>query len=71
MTPFPEEWSPALRYLYEAHRLEEEGADRERIQEVTEKARQADKDATAFYLDRLSIIKKVRSERHQNRQQPQ
>ena len=22
MTPFPEEWSPALPYLYDAHRLE-------------------------------------------------
>ena len=69
LTPFPEEWSPALPHLYKAYRLEEEGADREKIQKVLEKAHQADKDATAFYLGRLSIIKKIRSDRHQNRQQ--
>ena len=61
MTPFPEEWSPALPYLHEAHRLEEEGADREKIQEVLEKARQIDRDATTFYTTRWSIIKKVQS----------
>jgi hypothetical protein len=70
LTPFPEEWSPALPYLHEAYRLEE-GADQEKIQEVLEKARQADKDATTFYLGRLSIIKKVQSDKHQNRQQSQ
>ncbi|GAH34598.1 unnamed protein product, partial [marine sediment metagenome] len=67
LTPFPEEWSPALPYLHEAYRLEEEGADQEKIQEVLEKARKADKDATAFYLGRLSIIRKVQSDRHQSR----
>jgi len=67
LTPFPEEWSPALPYLHEAYRLEEEGADREKIQEVLEKARKADKDATAFYLGRLSIIRKVQSDRHKSR----
>ncbi|MBA7646582.1 hypothetical protein ES703_54347 [subsurface metagenome] len=66
-TPFPDEWSPALPYLYEAYRLEEGGADQEKIQKVLKKARQADKDATAFYLGRLSIIKKVRSERQRDR----
>ena len=40
----------------------------DRVQEVLEKARQADKDATAFYLGRLSIIKKVRSQRQRDRQ---
>jgi hypothetical protein len=71
LKPFPEEWSPALPHLHEAYRLEEDGADREKIQKVLEKARQLDKDATAFYLGRMSIIKKVRSESYQNRQQPE
>ncbi len=67
ITPFPEEWSPASPHLHEAYRLEEEGADQEKINNVLEKARQADKDATAFYLGRMSIIKKVRSERQRDR----
>ncbi len=67
ITPFPEEWSLASPHLHEAYRLEEEGADQEKIQKVLEKARQADKDATAFYLGRMSIIKKVRSERQRDR----
>lgn len=67
LTPFPEEWSPALHYLYEAHKLEEEGADQEKVQKVLEKAHEADKDATAFYLGRMSIIKKVQSERQRDR----
>jgi len=71
LTPFPEEWSPALTHLHEAYRLEKEGAGQEKIQKALEKAHQADKDATAFYLGRMSIIKKVRSGRHQNRQPPQ
>ncbi len=70
-TPFPDEWSPALPYLYEAHKLEKEGADQEKIQKVLEKAHQLDKDATAFYLGRMSIIREVRSRSHQNREQPQ
>lgn len=60
-TPFPDEWSPALHYLYEAYKLEEERADQEKIQKVLEKAHQLDKDATAFYLGRMLIIKKVRA----------
>ena len=67
LTPFPEEWSPASPHLHEAYRLEEEGADQEKIQKVLEKAHQADKDATAFYLGRMSIIKKVQSERQRDR----
>ncbi len=67
LTPFPEEWSSALPHLHEAYRLEEEGADQEKIQKVLEKAHQADKDATAFYLGRMSIIKKVQSERQRDR----
>lgn len=64
LTPFPEEWSPALAYLHEAYKLEQEGADQGKIQEVLEKARETDKHATAFYLGRMSIIRKIRSERH-------
>jgi len=70
-TLFLDELSPASPYLHEAYRLEKEGADQEKIQKVLEKARQLDKDATAFYLGRISIIKKVRSKSHQNREQPQ
>lgn len=69
LTPFPEEWSPALPYLHEAHKLEEAGADQAKIQKVLEKAHGTDKDATAFYLGRMSIIRKVRSKKRQNRQQ--
>jgi hypothetical protein len=71
LTPFPEEWSPALPHLHEAYKLEEEGADREKIQKVLEKAHRLDKDATAFYLGRMSIIKKVRGESQHSRGQPQ
>lgn len=69
-TPFPDEWSPALPYLHEAHRLQEKGADQEKIEEVLKKARDADRDATANYLIRMSIIQKVRRKRWQNRQRP-
>ncbi len=64
LTPFPEKLSPASYLLHEAYKLEEERADQEKIQEVLEKARQVDKDATAFYLGRMSIIRKVRDKRH-------
>jgi len=60
LTPFPDELSPASHLLYEAYKLEKEGADQEKIQEVLGKARQVDKDATAFYLGRMSVIRKVR-----------
>ncbi len=61
-TPFPDELSPALPYLHEAYRLEKEGADQQKIQEVLEKARNADSSATNFYLGRRSIMKKIRSQ---------
>jgi len=57
-TPFPDEWSPALPYLYEAHKLEIEGADQQKVQEILEKARQIDSAATNFYITRWEIIKK-------------
>jgi len=62
-TPFPDEWSPALPYLYEANKLEREGADQQRVQEMLEKARQADSNATSFYIGRWSIIKKTQPSR--------
>jgi hypothetical protein len=57
-SPFPEEWSPALRYLHEAYQLEKEGADQAKIDQALQKAREADPKATDFYLSRQSIIKK-------------
>lgn len=57
-TPFPEEWTPALPYLKEAHRLEMEGADQHRVDEMIEKARQEDSNATSYYLGRWAIMKK-------------
>lgn len=62
-TPFPDEWSPALPYLYEANKLEKEGADQQRVQEMLEKARQADSNTTSFYIGRWSIIKKTQPSR--------
>ncbi len=62
-TPFPDEWSPALPYLYKANKLEKEGADQQRVQEMLEKARQADSAATNFYMGRWSIIKKTQPSR--------
>ena len=56
-TPFPDEWSPALPYLYEAYKLEKEGTDQQKVKELLEKARQIDSDATNFYIGRRSIIK--------------
>lgn len=64
-TPFPDEWSPALPYLYEAYKLENEGADRQKVHEMLEKARQADSNATSFYLGRWSIIKKMHNHDHE------
>ena len=64
-TPFTDECSPALPYLYEANRLEREGANQEKIQEVLEKARRADSNATNFYLTRWSIIKKMKNRNHE------
>ena len=58
LSPFPEELSPALPYLHEANRLEIEGADQHRVEEMIEKARQVDSSATLYYLARWSIIKK-------------
>jgi hypothetical protein len=59
-TPFPDELSPASPYLHEAYRLEKEGADQQKVQELLEKAREVDSNATGFYLVRWSIIKKRR-----------
>ena len=64
-TAFPDEWSPALPYLYEANRLEKEGADQQKIQEVLEQARKADSNATSFYVGRWSIIKKMQHQNHE------
>jgi hypothetical protein len=66
VTLFPEEWSPALPYLYEAYKLEVEGADQQKVEEVLRKAQEADSQATAFYKARRSIIKKVRNQRHES-----
>jgi hypothetical protein len=64
-TPFPDEWSPALPYLYEANRLEREGAHQQKIQEVLEQARKADSEATSFYVTRWSIMKKTQNQNHE------
>jgi len=64
-TPFPDEWSPALPYLYEAYKLEKEGADQQKVQEVLEKARQADSNATSFYMGRRSIMEKMQQHDHE------
>ncbi len=58
LSPFPEEWTPALPYLRKAHRLEMEGADQHQVDEMIEKARQEDSIATSYYLGRWAIIKK-------------
>jgi len=63
-TVFPDEWSPALPYLFEAYELEKAGADQQKIQEMLEKARQADSNATSFYMARRSIIKKMQNANH-------
>lgn len=64
-TPFPDEWSPALPYLYEAYKLEKEGADQQKVQGVLEKARQADSNATSFYMGRRSIMEKMQQHDHE------
>lgn len=64
-TLFPDEWSPALPYLYEANRLEREGANQEKIQEVLDQARKADSNATSFYVARWSIIKETQNQNHE------
>lgn len=61
-TPFPDEWSPALPYLHEAYKLEKEGGNEQKIQELLEKARDADSNATNFYIGRQSIINKINHE---------
>jgi hypothetical protein len=64
-TLFPDEWSPAWPYLYEANRLEREGANQEKIQEVLDQARKADSNATSFYVARWSIIKEMQNQNHE------
>jgi hypothetical protein len=64
-TPFPDEWSSALPYLHEAYKLEREGADQQKVQEVLEKARQADSNATSFYMGRRSIMEKMQKHDHE------
>jgi len=66
VTLFPEEWSPALPYLHQAYKLELEGADQQKVEEMLEKAHEADPQATAFYKGRRSIIRKARSQRRKN-----
>lgn len=61
-TLFPDELSPALPYLYEAYRLEKEGADQQKVQELLEKAREVDSKATSFYLVRRSIMRTRRKQ---------
>ena len=58
LSPFPEEWSPALPYLREANRLELAGADQKQVDEMIAKARKEDNNATSYYLSRWEIIKK-------------
>jgi hypothetical protein len=58
-TPSPDEWSPAMPYLYEAYKLEKEGANnQQRIQKLLEEAKRIDANATNTYLIRQAIIKK-------------
>jgi very-short-patch-repair endonuclease len=59
-TPFPEEFSTALHHLYEANRLEKEGADQNLIDQELEKAHQLDPNATAYYISRWNIMKESR-----------
>jgi len=61
-TPFPDELSPALPYLYEAYRLEKEGADQQKVQELLKKAREVDSKATSFYSVRRSIMRTRRKQ---------
>jgi hypothetical protein len=61
VTPFPEESSPAMDYLREAYRLEKEGADQSKIDQLLHKAREADLQATDQYIIRLSFIKQRES----------
>jgi hypothetical protein len=63
-TVLPDEWSPALPYLFEAYELEKQGADQQKVEEMLEKARQADSNATGFYIARRSIIKKMQNHEH-------
>ena len=63
VTPFPEESSPAIDYLREAYRLEKEGADQREIDQLLNKAKKADPQATNMYLIRLSFIKQRESRR--------
>lgn len=61
-TPFPDELSPASPYLHEAYRLEKEGVDQQKVQELLEKAREVDSKATSFYLVRRSIMRARRKQ---------
>ena len=56
-SPFPEDLGPALQYLYEANRLEREGAEQILVQQLLEKARKLDSKATDTYITRWAIIK--------------
>lgn len=70
ISPFPEELSPARPYLREAYRLQEEGAAQAEIDQVLQKAREADPQATSFYVSRQSIITKRKAKRAKRKPQP-
>lgn len=67
ISPFPEELSPALPYLREAHQLDKEEADQAKIDQLLQKAQEADPQATSYYILRQSIIKKRKGRRVQHR----
>ena len=55
----------ALPYLFEANRLEREGADQQQNQELLEKAHNADSSVTSFYIGHWSIIKKMQKQQQE------
>jgi hypothetical protein len=63
VSPIPDEYSRAHRFLFEAERLESEGASDAEIDRLLEKARAADEDAYRFYASRKKIQRQLRDDR--------
>jgi hypothetical protein len=62
VSPIPDEYSRAHPFLFEAERLESEGAPDAEIDKLLEKARAADGDAYRFYAARKKIQRQLRDD---------
>jgi hypothetical protein len=59
-SPIPDEYSKAHPFLFKAEELERAGAKQQEIEDVLQKARNADADAYKYYMSRKAVQREVR-----------